>query len=71
MSLSKNENMFYKKARKKQKDQRFLVERVEQRTSDVESWRVIYCATATNIEVPVKLIMFNTFGHEILPVDAV
>ena len=37
LSLSKNENMFYEKTRKKQKDQRFPVERVEQRTSDVES----------------------------------
>ena len=56
--------MFYEKT-KKQKDQK-----KKGREPDVEGQRVICCATTTNSEGAVKLIL-NSFAHENLPVDAV
>ena len=46
LSLSKNENMFYKK--KKPKEKRFPLPRVEPRTSNVKGQHVIYCVTTTD-----------------------
>ena len=69
--------MFYEKTTKKKttepkkREKKFPMARVGPQASDEQGYSVIYCATATNIKKSVKLIIFNTFGHEILPVDAV
>ena len=53
-----------KKRTKKQKKKRFQRRWVEPWSSDVEGLRV-------GLKNTVKLIVFNTFSHEILPVHAV
>ena len=74
LSPSKNEKMFYDKAKQKktkQKDQKqrhkkFPTARVEPRTSALSvAPRQLILLTS------LKLIIFNTLAHEILPVDAV
>ena len=69
--------MFYEKTTKKgQKDQNKGKRSFQRRESNPEppTRKVIPLSIAPRqmiFKISVKLIIFNTFGHEILPVDAV
>ena len=67
-----------KQQQQQQKDQKKKKKHLQQWELNPRprTWKVnmtvIYCATTTSIENPdLKLIIFNTFAHEILLVDAV
>jgi len=79
LSLSKNENMVFEQQQKRnQKDQKqtekkkIPMARDETRTSDVEGQRPLSIAPGQlTSKTRVKLIIYTTFAHEILPVAAV
>ena len=55
----------------KQMEKKFPTARVEPRASDVKVTPLSIAPRQMIFKMSVKLIIFNTFGHEVLPVDAV
>ena len=76
LSLSKNENMVFEKTKnqkdQKQTEKKFSMARNETRTSVVEGLRPLSIAPGQlTSKTRVKLIIYTTFAHEVLPIDAV
>ena len=74
--LKKNENMFYEKTKTKQKDQKIKSESFQRRESNpgpstCEVNALSIEPRQLTLSIFVKLIIVNTFPHEILPVEAV
>ena len=76
LSLSKNENMVFEKTKnqkdQKQTEKKFSMARNETRTSVVEGLRPLSIAPGQlTSKTRIKLIIYTTFAHEVLPIDAV
>ena len=73
-SLSKNENMFYEKTKKKQKAKKRKSFQQQESKHGPPTCKVNALSIAPQqliLKTPIKLSSFNTFAHEILLLDAV